>query len=39
MTRPDGVATFLSGNHLMFLNVAMAAAKSLVEWAGEVNRY
>lgn len=30
------VATFLSGNHLMFLNVAMAAAKSLVEWAGEV---
>jgi uncharacterized protein DUF1116 len=31
------VATFLSGNHLMFLNVAMAAAKSLVEWAGEVS--
>ncbi|WP_394932670.1 DUF1116 domain-containing protein [uncultured Ilumatobacter sp.] len=30
------VATFLSGNHLMFLNVAMAAAKSLVMWAGEV---
>lgn len=30
------VATFLSGNHLMFLNVAMAAAKSLVEWAAEV---
>ncbi|MEV5966374.1 DUF1116 domain-containing protein [Kribbella sp. NPDC051952] len=30
------VATFLSGNHLMFLNVAMAAAKSLVEWAGQV---
>lgn len=30
------VATFLSGNHLMFLNVAMAAAKSLVEWAGDV---
>jgi hypothetical protein len=29
-------ATFLSGNHLMFLNVAMAAAKSLVMWAGEV---
>ncbi len=27
---PD-VATFLSGNHLMFLNVAMAAAKSLVD--------
>ncbi|GAB3201174.1 DUF1116 domain-containing protein [Nocardioides hungaricus] len=32
---PD-VATFLSGNHLMFLNVAMAGAKSLVEWAAEV---
>ncbi len=32
---PD-VASFLSGNHLMFLNVAMAAAKSLVLWAGEV---
>lgn len=31
-----GVATFLSANHLMFLNVAMAAAKSLVEWAAEV---
>jgi hypothetical protein len=31
-----GVATFLSGNHLMFLNVAMAAAKSLVTWAGSV---
>lgn len=30
------VATFLSGNHLMFLNVAMAAAKSLVEWAAGV---
>jgi hypothetical protein len=30
------VATFLSSNHLMFLNVAMAAAKSLVEWAGMV---
>lgn len=29
-------ATFLSANHLMFLNVAMAAAKSLTEWAGEV---
>ena len=25
------VATFLSSNHLMFLNIAMAAAKSLVE--------
>jgi len=30
------VASFLSGNHLMFLNVAMAAAKSLVEWASDV---
>ncbi|MDH3755352.1 MAG: DUF1116 domain-containing protein [Acidimicrobiia bacterium] len=30
------VATFLSGNHLMFLNIAMAAAKSLVLWAGQV---
>jgi hypothetical protein len=30
------VATFLSANHLMFLNVAMAAGKSLVEWAGTV---
>ena len=30
------VADFLSGNHLMFLNVAMAAAKSLVMWAGDV---
>jgi hypothetical protein len=30
------VADFLSGNHLMFLNVAMAGAKSLVEWAADV---
>ena len=30
------VAEFLSGNHLMFLNLAMAGAKSLVAWAGEV---
>lgn len=30
------VATFLSGNHLMFLNVAMAAAKSLVDSAMSV---
>jgi Protein of unknown function (DUF1116) len=37
-TRDDAgeVASFLSGNHLMFLNVAMAAAKSLVMWAGDV---
>jgi hypothetical protein len=32
----EAAATFLSGNHLMFLNLAMAAAKSLVMWAGEV---
>ena len=30
------VATFLSANHLMFLNVAMASAKALTLWAGEV---
>lgn len=30
------VASFLSANHLMFLNIAMAAAKALVLWAGEV---
>ncbi len=30
------VASFLSANHLMFLNIAMASAKSLVLWAGEV---
>jgi len=35
--RAADVAEFLSGNHLMFLNVAMAGAKSLVEWAGEVD--
>ena len=37
-THPDAVevADFLSANHLMFLNVAMAAAKSLVMWAGDV---
>lgn len=29
-------ATFLAANHLMFLNVAMAAAKSLVMWAEQV---
>jgi hypothetical protein len=34
--RAPEVATFLSGNHLMFLNVAMAAAKSLVEAASSV---
>ncbi|MDW3177564.1 MAG: DUF1116 domain-containing protein [Acidimicrobiia bacterium] len=30
------VASFLSGNHLMFLNIAMASAKALTLWAGEV---
>lgn len=30
------VADFLSTNHLMFLNVAMAAARALTEWAGQV---
>ena len=30
------VADFLSTNHLMFLNIAMAAARALTEWAGEV---
>lgn len=30
------VAAFLSGNHLMFLNLAMASAKALTLWAGDV---
>jgi hypothetical protein len=30
------LATFLSGNHLFFLNVAMAAAKSITLWAEQV---
>jgi hypothetical protein len=30
------VARFLSGNHLLFLTVAMAAAKTLTAWAGQV---
>ncbi len=30
------VADFLGANHLMFLNVAMAGARALAEWAGEV---
>ncbi len=30
------VADFLSTNHLMFLNVAMAGARALVEWASQV---
>ncbi|HEX6527012.1 MAG TPA: DUF1116 domain-containing protein [Streptosporangiaceae bacterium] len=34
----DGVAfaRFLTGNHLFFLTVAMAAARSLTEWAAQV---
>lgn len=30
------LARFLSGNHLFFLTVAMAAARSLTAWAGQV---
>jgi hypothetical protein len=30
------LAAFLSANHLFFLNLAMAAARSLTEWAEEV---
>jgi hypothetical protein len=30
------LARFLAGNHLFFLNLAMAAARSLTEWAGHV---
>jgi hypothetical protein len=30
------LARFLSENHLFFLNLVMAAAKSLTDWAGEV---
>ena len=30
------VADFLSTNHLMFLNIAMAAARALTEWAVDV---
>ena len=30
------IADFLSTNHLMFLNVAMAGARALVEWASQV---
>ncbi len=29
-------ARFLAGNHLFFLTMAMAAARSLTEWAGQV---
>jgi hypothetical protein len=36
---PDGVAfaRFLSANHLFFLTLAMAAARSLTEWAAQVD--
>jgi hypothetical protein len=34
--RAAAVAGFLSRNHLFFLNLVMAAAKSLTEWADEV---
>jgi hypothetical protein len=34
--RLPAVARFLSGNHLFFLNLVMAAAKSLTDWAEEV---
>ena len=30
------LARFISGNHLFFLNIAMAAARSLTAWAAEV---
>lgn len=30
------LARFLAGNHLFFLNLAMAAARSLTAWAGQV---
>ena len=30
------VADFLTTNHLMFLNIAMAGARALTEWAGQV---
>ena len=35
-SRIGEVADFLSTNHLMFLNIAMAGARALVEWAAEV---
>ena len=36
ISRIGEVADFLSTNHLMFLNVAMAGARALAEWAGRV---
>ena len=35
-TRVGEVADFLSTNHLMFLNIAMAGARAVVEWASRV---
>jgi Protein of unknown function (DUF1116) len=34
--RRRDLARFISGNHLFFLNIAMAAARSLTAWAAEV---
>ena len=34
--RVGEAADFLSTNHLMFLNIAMAGARALTEWAGQV---
>ncbi|MEU8246282.1 DUF1116 domain-containing protein [Nonomuraea sp. NPDC048916] len=34
--RRTEVATFLSGNHLLFLTLAMASARALTGWAAEV---
>ena len=34
--RRSEVARFLSANHLLFLTVAMAAARTLTDWAGQV---
>ncbi|MFD2356560.1 DUF1116 domain-containing protein [Nonomuraea ferruginea] len=34
--RRTEAATFLSGNHLLFLTLAMAAARALTAWAAEV---
>ena len=36
ISRIGEVADFLSTNHLMFLNVAMAGARALTEWAGQI---
>jgi len=36
-TKGHEFGVYLSGNHLFFLNIAMAAARSLTAWAAEVN--